>query len=121
MQEAGWKFLTLVRIEMELARFPLLLCTAVTAHRMTRYGRETGNGSWNQCELASTSCPTATSGQSVLHGNALDMGRRCRMLRPPVRSLHRAGIEISPVRYGKMEGAVRSGERVAQEGMTALS
>ncbi len=121
MQEAGWKFLTLVRIEMELARFPPILCTAVTAHRMTRYGREMGSGSWNQCELASTSCPTATSDQCVRHGKALDMGRRCRMLRPPIGPLPWAGIEISPVRYTKMDGAVRSEERGAQEVMTALS
>ena len=28
MQETGWKFLTLVRLEPDLARIPLVLCTA---------------------------------------------------------------------------------------------
>ena len=28
MQEAGWKFLTLVRLDPDLARIPLILCTA---------------------------------------------------------------------------------------------
>jgi CheY-like chemotaxis protein len=28
MQETGWKFLTLVRLDPELARIPLILCTA---------------------------------------------------------------------------------------------
>lgn len=30
MQEEGWKFLTLVRLDPELARIPLILCTAAT-------------------------------------------------------------------------------------------
>jgi hypothetical protein len=63
----------------------------------------------------------STSGLRVRHGDPLDMGRRCRMLRPPIGPLQWAGTESSPVQYGKMDGAVHSGERVAQEALTALS
>jgi len=41
-------------------------------------------------------------------------------LRPPVGPVHWAGTETSPVWYGKMEGAIRSGERVAAEVLKAL-
>jgi monoamine oxidase len=41
-------------------------------------------------------------------------------LRAPIGALHWAGTETSPLWYGKMEGAVRSGERVAAEVLDAL-
>ncbi|HZG65659.1 MAG TPA: FAD-dependent oxidoreductase [Herpetosiphonaceae bacterium] len=41
--------------------------------------------------------------------------------RTPIGSLHWAGTETSPVWYGKMDGADRSGERVAQGVLAALS
>jgi monoamine oxidase len=42
------------------------------------------------------------------------------VLRAPIDTLHWAGTEASPEWNGKMEGAVRSGERVAQEVLAAL-
>jgi hypothetical protein len=63
----------------------------------------------------------STSGLRVRHGGTLDKSRRCRMLRPPIGPLQRAGTQSSPVQYGTMDGAVRSGERVAQEAPTTLS
>jgi monoamine oxidase len=42
------------------------------------------------------------------------------VLRAPIDTLHWAGTETSPEWNGKMEGAVRSGERVAQEVLAAL-
>jgi monoamine oxidase len=42
-------------------------------------------------------------------------------LRPSIGPLHWAGTETSPVWYGKMEGAIRSGHRVAQEVLTTVS
>jgi len=42
------------------------------------------------------------------------------VLRAPIGTLHWAGTETSPEWNGKMEGAVRSGERVAQEVLVAL-
>jgi hypothetical protein len=63
----------------------------------------------------------STSGLHVRHGDTLDMGRRCRMLRPPIGPIRWAGTETSPVQYVTMDGDVRSGERVAQETLTTLS
>jgi monoamine oxidase len=42
------------------------------------------------------------------------------ILRAPIGPLHWAGTETSPEWNGKMEGAVRSGERIAQEVLAAL-
>ena len=42
------------------------------------------------------------------------------VLRAPIATLHWAGTETSPEWNGKMEGAVRSGERVAAEVLAAL-
>jgi len=41
-------------------------------------------------------------------------------LRAPIGPLHWAGTETSPIWNGKMEGAVRSGERAADEVLTVL-
>jgi monoamine oxidase len=43
------------------------------------------------------------------------------VLREPCGRVHWAGTETSPVWNGYMDGAVRSGERVAAEVLTALS
>jgi monoamine oxidase len=42
-----------------------------------------------------------------------------RRLREPVGRLHWAGTETASVSYGGMDGAVRSGERVSEEILSA--
>jgi monoamine oxidase len=42
------------------------------------------------------------------------------VLRAPIGTLHWAGTDTSPEWNGKMEGALRSGERVAEEVLAML-
>ena len=58
-------------------------------------------------------CPVAILGPGTL----IDFGA---VLRTPVGRIHWAGTETSTFWNGYMDGAVRSGERAAQEALAAL-
>ena len=64
-------------------------------------------------EVWNRGCPVAVLGPGTL----IDFGRA---LRVPVERIHWAGTETSTYWNGYMDGAVRSGERAAQEVLTAL-
>lgn len=65
-------------------------------------------------EVWSRGCPVSFTPPGVL----LDYGRE---IREPVGRIHWAGTETSTFWNGYMDGAVRSGERVAQEVLPVLS
>ncbi|MDE0978357.1 MAG: FAD-dependent oxidoreductase [Flavobacteriales bacterium] len=67
---------------------------------------------WSEEEFISGCVPAIVPGFFANHGSAL---------KQPVGNIHYAGTETSDVWAGYMDGAVRSGERVAYEILDALS
>ncbi|KAK5957755.1 hypothetical protein OHC33_000944 [Knufia fluminis] len=68
---------------------------------------------WNEDEFSGRGCPCVSLPPGVL-------GRVGGALREPVGNIHFAGTETAVVWKGYMEGALRSGERVAEEIVEAL-